>query len=182
MPIFERRPLLKALAALPLAPLIGFADAANQAVQFVKAGNDRTGVPHKAARAGSHLDFKVVTRETNGAVFIMENRNMMRGGPPRHVHFEQEEWFYLVEGSEVIMEIGSEKLTLKPGDSVLAPRGVPHVWAYMGDAPGRMIFAFTPAAKIESFFEEASKPDAKADDPKRFEAHGMKLVGPPLLG
>jgi hypothetical protein len=24
-----------------------------------------------------------------------------------------------------------------------------------------MLFAFTPAAKIESFFEEASKPDAK---------------------
>jgi hypothetical protein len=45
-----------------------------------------------------------------------------------------------------------------------------------------MLFAFTPAAKIESFFEETSKSDAKVTDPSRFERHGMKLVGPPLLG
>ena len=44
-----------------------------------------------------------------------------------------------------------------------------------------MLFVFTPAAKIEGFFEEASKPDAKVGDPQRFEAHGMKVVGPPLL-
>ena len=67
-------------------------------------------------------------------------------------------------------------------DSVLAPRNVPHVWAYLGQQPGRMLFAFTPAARIESFFEETSKPDAKVNDPSRFERHGMKLVGPPLLG
>ena len=80
------------------------------------------------------------------------------------------------------MEVGETKLRLKPGDSVLAPRNVPHVWAYLGQQPGRMLFAFTPAARIESFFEETSKPDAKVNDPSRFERHGMKLVGPPLLG
>jgi hypothetical protein len=32
-----------------------------------------------------------------------------------------------------------------------------------------------------SFFEEASRPDAKVNDPSRFERHGMKVVGPPLL-
>jgi mannose-6-phosphate isomerase-like protein (cupin superfamily) len=112
----------------------------------------------------------------------MENRNMVRGGPPRHIHYEQEEWFYFVEGSdEVLMEVGETKLRLKPGDSVLAPRNIPHVWAYLGHQPGRMLFAFTPAARIESFFEETSKPDAKVNDPSRFERHGMKLVGPPLL-
>jgi len=108
---------------------------------------------------------------------------MVRGGPPRHVHYEQEEWFYFVEGSdEVLMEVGETKLRLKPGDSVLAPRNVPHVWAYLGQQPGRMLFAFTPAARIEGFFEETSSPDAKVNDPSRFERHGMKVVGPPLLG
>jgi len=46
----------------------------------LEAGTDRTGQPHKAARANSHLDFKVLTHETSGALFIMENRNMVRGG------------------------------------------------------------------------------------------------------
>jgi mannose-6-phosphate isomerase-like protein (cupin superfamily) len=179
----NRRSLLKILAALPFAPYRANGDEKPQAVHLVEAGADRTGQPHKAARANSHLDFKVLTRETTGALFIMENRNMVRGGPPRHVHYEQEEWFYFVEGSdEVLMEVGEMKLRLKPGDSVLAPRNVPHVWAYLGEQPGRMLFAFTPAAKIESFFEETSKPDARVNDPGRFERHGMKLVGPPLLG
>ena len=71
---------------------------------------------------------------------------------------------------------------MKPGDSVLAPRNVPHVWAYIGEQPGRMIIAFSPAAKIESYFEETSKPGAKPNDPKRYEAHGMKLLGPPSWG
>ena len=179
----DRRSLLKAVAALSLGPYSALADEKQGTLHLVEAGADRTGKPHKAARANSHLDFKVLTNETNRALFIMENRDMVRGGPPRHIHYEQEEWFYFVEGSdEVLMEIGETKLRLKPGDSVLAPRNVPHVWAYLGQQPGRMLFAFTPAARIESFFEETSKPDAKVNDPSRFERHGMKLVGPPLLG
>ena len=105
---------------------------------------------------------------------------MVRGGPPRHIHFEQEEWFFLVEGGEVVMEIGNQKVRLQPGDSVLAPRNVAHVWAYLGDRPGRMLFAFTPAGRIEDFFVQTSKPDAVMGDQRLFEAHDMKVVGPPL--
>ena len=179
---FDRRSMLKVLAGLSLTPCSLLADEKDSTVHLVEAGTDRTGQPHKAARANTHLDFKVLTRETNGALFIMENCNMVRGGPSRHIHYEQDEWFYFVEGSdEVLLEVGETKLRLKPGDSVLAPRNVPHVWAYLGQQPGRMVFAFTPAAKIESFFEEGSRPDARGNDPSRFERHGMKVVGPPLL-
>ena len=178
----DRRSILRLVATLSLGSFSSIADEQKSPVHLVEAGTDRSGQPHKAARANSHLDFKVLTRESSGALFIMENRNMVRGGPPRHVHYEQEEWFYFIEGSdEVLMEVGEAKLRLKPGDSIFTPRNVPHVWAYLGQQPGRMLFAFTPAAKIESFFEETSKPDAKVNDPSRFERHGMKLVGPPLL-
>ena len=132
----NRRSLLRAVTALPFASWLATPEDGTQAVQVVQAGADRTGQPHKAVRAGSHLDFKVLTRETNGGMFVMENMNMSRGGPPRHVHFEQEEWFCLIEGGDVVMEIGEQKLRLKPGDSVLAPRNVPHVWAYIGEQPG----------------------------------------------
>ena len=177
----DRRSLLKAITAVPFAHCQALSFPSQEPVSVVASNTDRTGHAHKAARANSHLDFKVITRETDGRVFIMENRDMVRGGPPRHVHYEQEEWFFFLEGGEVMMEIGEQKIRLKPGDSVLAPRQVPHVWAYIGEQPGRMLFVFTPAARIESFFEEASKPDAKVMDPQRFEDHGMKLVGPPLL-
>jgi hypothetical protein len=58
---------------------------------------------------------------------------------------------------------------------------ISHVWDYLGDKPGRILFAFSPAAKIEDFSIEASKPDARVDDARRFERHGMKVVGPPPL-
>ena len=177
----QRRSFLQAMATIPFMNFLPGDEPKDNRVRIVPAGADRTGTPHKAARAGSHLDFKVITNDTAGRVFIMENRDMQRGGPPRHIHFEQEEWFYFVEGNaDVVMEVGDQKLRLKPGDSVLAPRSVPHVWAYLGDQPGRMLFAFSPAAKIEDFFIEASRPDARVDDASRFERHGMKLVGPPL--
>src|SRR5215470_14808256 len=103
----DRRSLLKVFAAFSVAPCAALGNEQESAVHLVNAGADRTGQPHKAARANSHLDFKVLTNETSGALFIMENRNMVRGGPPRHIHYEQEEWFYFVEGSdEVLLEIG----------------------------------------------------------------------------
>ena len=178
---FDRRALLTLITTLPFISAKANGQSSTP-ISVVGSSQDRTGRPHKAARANSHLDFKVITQETAGRVFLMENRDMVRGGPPRHVHYEQEEWFYFLEGSEVIMEIGEQKLRLKPGDSILAPRDVPHVWAYLGPQPGRMLFAFTPAARIESFFEETSKPDAKIADAQRFKRHGMKILGPPLLG
>lgn len=129
----DRRSVLKLFAALPLGSFSSIAGEQKSAIHLVEAGTDRTGQPHKAARANSHLDFKVLTDESSGALFIMENRNMVRGGPPRHVHYEQEEWFYFIEGSdEVLMEVGETKFRLKPGDSIFAPRNVPHVWADLG--------------------------------------------------
>ena len=83
---FDRRSMLKVVAALSLAPYSALADEKESTVHLVEAGTDRTGQRHKAARANTHLDFKVLTRENNGALFIMENRNMARGGPSRHVH------------------------------------------------------------------------------------------------
>jgi hypothetical protein len=82
----DRRSILRLVATLSLGSLSSIADEQKSTVHLVEAGTDRTGQPHKTARANSHLDFKVLTHDSSGALFIMENRNMVRGGPPRHVH------------------------------------------------------------------------------------------------
>jgi quercetin 2,3-dioxygenase len=114
-------------------------------------------------------------------LFILENVFREKGGPARHLHYEQDEWFYAIEG-EFIIEVGGEKFNLKPGDSLLAPRKVPHVWAYIGDhGHGRILIVFTPAGKMEAFFREVTKADAMPpQDPALWRAHGMELLGPPL--
>jgi hypothetical protein len=35
-----------------------------------------------------------------------------------------------------------------PGDSLFAPRRVPHVWAHVGEGRGSILVAFTPAGKM----------------------------------
>lgn len=109
----------------------------------------------------------------------MEHSNLGKGGPYRHLHPAQDEWLYAMEG-EFRVEIGDQKLTLKPGDSVLMPRRVPHAWAQVGDTPGKLLIAFSPAGRMEEFFREFGKTGKLPTDPEVVKAYGLERVGPPL--
>jgi mannose-6-phosphate isomerase-like protein (cupin superfamily) len=144
----------------------------------VLAGEDRFG-EHRGLGI-SQIDFKI-TPSDGGGLLILENTFHAPGGPARHLHYEQDEWFYAVEG-DFIIEVGQERLRLNPGDSLLAPRRVPHVWAYVGGGTrGRMLITFMPAGQMEAFFREVTKANAMPpQDPELWRAHGMELMGPPL--
>lgn len=141
------------------------------------AGEDRFG--EQRGLGISAIDFKVIP-EDSGGIFILENTFHARGGPARHLHYDQDEWFYAVEG-QFVVEVGLERFRLNPGDSLLAPRKIPHVWAHVGDTRGRILITFMPAGKMEAFFREVTKANAMApQDPELWRAHGMELLGPPL--
>lgn len=147
----------------------------------IPAGGDRFQQRRKIFGSMS-IDYKVSSSDTDGDLFVIENTNDSRGGPPRHLHHEQEEWFYVVEG-EYVAEIGGERYRLGPGDSVFAPRETPHVWAHVGEGTGRLIVAFRPAGEMEAFFDAMSQ---VKEAPSReelhglFRSHGMEVAGPPL--
>jgi mannose-6-phosphate isomerase-like protein (cupin superfamily) len=144
---------------------------------FVAAGQDRFG-EHRGLGI-SRIDFKVVPQDSSG-LLVLENVFHAPGGPARYLHDEQDEWFYVLEG-RFIFEVGPERLTLQPGDSLLAPRRVPHVWAHVGAAPGRILVAFMPAGSMEAFFREVTRENAMPpQDPELWRRHGMELLGPPL--
>ncbi|HWZ44307.1 MAG TPA: cupin domain-containing protein [Candidatus Saccharimonadales bacterium] len=145
--------------------------------QLVVSGEDRFNEKHPLGF--TLIKFKVATQDTGGGLFMIEHGNLTRGGPPRHLHHDQDEWFYVLEG-EVLIEVGHEKMRMKAGDSLLAPRKVPHAWAYVGEKPGRMLVAFAPAGKMEAFFREITDSQNVPQDTALFSAHGMELVGPPL--
>jgi quercetin dioxygenase-like cupin family protein len=147
-------------------------------ILLVAAGKDQFG-EHRGLGV-SAISFKVTPQDSSG-LFIIENTFHEKGGPARHLHHFQDEWFYAVEG-DFIVEVGQEKFRLKPGDSLLAPRKVPHVWAYTGGSTrGRMLIAFTPAGKMEAFFREVTKANAMPpQNPELWRAHDMELLGPPL--
>lgn len=144
----------------------------------VAAGQDQFG-EHRGLGV-SEITFKATPQDSAG-VFVIENTFHAKGGPARHLHYDQDEWFYAVEG-EFIIEVGSTRYTLKPGDALLAPRQVPHVWACVsGDGYGRILIVFMPAGKMEAFFREVTRANAMPPlDPALWRAHGMELLGPPL--
>jgi len=128
------------------------------------------------------LQIKVSTSDTDGDLFVFEHADMAKGGPPRHFHYQQDEWFHAVKG-EFLFEVGDEKFTLRPGDSLFAPRMIPHVWAYVGDTPGTLLLAVQPAGSLEAFFMQSTKmtkPPTPEEADRQFAAHAMKVVGPPL--
>lgn len=131
---------------------------------------------------GMQIDFKVVPEDTHSGLLVVENTNPGKGGPARHVHHDQDEWFYVIEG-EYIIEIDNKKHSLTPGSSILAPRKIPHVWAHVGEGIGRLLVAFEPAGQMVGFFNEASRikgHPSPAELKRLFHSHGMEMLGPPL--
>jgi mannose-6-phosphate isomerase-like protein (cupin superfamily) len=146
----------------------------------VRAGRDRSDT-HLNLLGVTPFDIKVSTEDSAGALFVCEHRDMRKGGPVRHLHFEQDEWFYPIKG-EFLFEVGDETFRLKAGDSIFAPRRVPHRWACVG-APGTMAIALQPAGTIEGFFKTIGALKSRPTPEKLaeiFAAHGMQVLGPPL--
>src|SRR5918998_3997290 len=149
---------------------------------YVPAGSDRFRRRSEIQLTRTVIDIKVSTLDTDGGLSVAEITSLHKGGPARHLHHEQEEWFYVLEG-QYIIEVGDERYELSPGDSVLGPRKVAHVWAHVGEGTGRLIAALQPAGEIEAFFVGLAK---LGSTPEReelkgvFRSHGLELSGAPL--
>ena len=147
-------------------------------IAVVPAGQDLLNVQRKAG-GGNTIEFKVTPDESHD-LFIAEVTCNERGGPARHLHLEQDEFFYILEG-EFIFAIGGQRLTPSPGDSLLGPRRVSHTWARIGDQRGRLLFVFSPAGQMVAFFDEINKLGSRpGQDPDIWRRHGMQVTGPPL--
>jgi quercetin dioxygenase-like cupin family protein len=181
----ERRLFLTALAALPA----GLA-AAPQKPQPATAGVRVAAGEGRFSQIlrlpdGGQLFIKVSTRDTAGAFLLTEQPSAGKGGPPRHFHRDEDEWFYCLQG-QYIVEVGNQRFELNPGDSVLGPRRVPHAFAFVGNTPGRLLVGFTPAGRMEQFFRDLSArgqyfgAGTEADRQKAEKDYGVVNVGPPL--
>jgi mannose-6-phosphate isomerase-like protein (cupin superfamily) len=175
----KRRSLVKmVLATIPATALSQLATGQGLSAGIkVNAGEDRFKKSRTIGVSGTA--FKVATQDTLGALFVMEQSNKTPGGPPRHLHHEQDEFWYVMTG-EYVFEVGTDRFQAQTGDCVLGPRNIPHSWAFIGDSPGRLLIAFTPAGKMQEWFERDRKKGAYMNDENLYRAFGMELVGPPL--
>jgi quercetin dioxygenase-like cupin family protein len=178
-----RRAFLETMAALPAGVLAQQAAAPSGGFK-VAAGESRSGRTLKLPD-GSPMFIKVATQDSGGAFFLTEQPSGRKGGPPKHFHLEEDEWFYCL-ASEYIVEVGNQRFELKQGDSVLGPRRVPHAFAFVGNTPGRLMVGFTPAGRLEQFFRDLDArgtyfgSGASEDREAAKQRYGIVNVGPPL--
>lgn len=149
---------------------------------IVRKGKDRFDKP-TSLFDGDTFFTKVAGKDTDGDLYIFESVRDKKGGPSLHLHYEQDEFWYVLEG-EFLFQVGEEKFTVKKGDSVFGPRLVPHAFAKINNGQARLLMAFQPAGKMEEMFEKisqrAGKPMTEEDRNKFFEDHRLKRLGPPL--
>jgi mannose-6-phosphate isomerase-like protein (cupin superfamily) len=148
----------------------------------VDAGKDRFGKGISLLE-GDKFFCKVSTSDTDGDLYIFESTRDKKGGPAFHFHYEQDEWWYIIEG-EFLFKVGEQTFTAKAGDSVFGPRMVPHAFAKTSEGIAKMLIGFQPAGKMEECFKKISEGVTKSmsdEERKKFrKEHGFEAVGPAL--
>jgi quercetin dioxygenase-like cupin family protein len=132
--------------------------------------------------AGGPLTFKVRGEQTNGSLTALENVIAPGDGPPLHVHANEDEAWYVLEG-ELRFRLDEQLAAAPAGTFVFVPRGTAHCFQNAGDTPARILVLFTPSG-MERFFDRFAAQPPGAVDPRAFASIGgevgMDVVGPPL--
>jgi quercetin dioxygenase-like cupin family protein len=98
------------------------------------------------------LDMKVLltTEATGGAISVIMGWHKPGEGPPDHVHFNQEEMFFIVEGIYELT-VGDQTSTAGAGTLVFIPRNVVHRFKNIGDTTACMLDWTLPGGQDHYF-------------------------------
>jgi quercetin dioxygenase-like cupin family protein len=136
-----------------------------------------------SAPAGQ-LTYKARVEETGGAVTVLESVVAPGEGPPLHVHVNDDEFIYVLDG-RLRVRLEEAVHEAPAGSFLFFPKGVTHTWRNAGDSKARLLVGFAPGAPgMERFFERSSDladETRLADAFKNFASDaGMTVLGPPL--
>ena len=111
----------------------------------------------RLAFAGATILVRVPSEATGGALSIIEEAPPLLD-TPLHVHRNEDELFYVLEG-EHVYQVGDDEHTVGPGGFVFAPRGVPHAQRRVVHGRGRQLVLMSPGG-FEGFFRELAAAEA----------------------
>src|SRR5262245_25816476 len=126
--------------------------------------------------------FRITGADIDGRFDFIEATITHLQGPPLHLHHEQDDTFFVIEGI-LTVQVDDELFDLHAGDLVCAPKGVPHTFANVEKELVRVINIMTPGGFDRVMEDYASLPVGRPD-PQVLEelAHKHKLafVGPSI--
>ena len=127
--------------------------------------------------AGERVAIRVSGAETGGAYSIVEGVLGPTSGPPLHVHANEDEVILVIEGV-LRFALADESFDAPAGTIVVVPRGVPHTWRNLSEAPARALAFFAPGG-AERMFAQFNGRDA--EDLVGFALHHSTVfTGPPI--
>lgn len=134
----------------------------------------------------------IITSEMTEGRFMMALTHSKAGSePPLHEHDAEDEIFYLLEG-EITFWAADTEVTLGPGDCILMPKDVPHIFRVTPDVEAKWLVMTAPGG-LERFFRAVSIPaeypapqkgwEMDEETEARLEAaadeFGITLIAPP---
>ena len=88
-------------------------------------------------------------------------------GPPLHVHREQDEFIYTLDGTFRV-RLGDNLIEALPGSFVFIPRTTPHTWQNVGDGRARFLATVIPASvEFEEFFQRYASCLLRSEESRR---------------
>jgi quercetin dioxygenase-like cupin family protein len=133
--------------------------------------------------------IKIGKSDTDGRYGLVEILVPEGVGSPWHVHPEEDEWFYVLDG-EVTFWVADTRMQLKQGSFAFGPKGVPHTF-YAEAGTARALVGFAPM-QFEGFQREVGQPalervlpppaDGPPDVARLTEIgarNGLVILGPP---
>src|SRR5512133_2560635 len=133
--------------------------------------------------------IKIGKADTDGRYGLVEILVPDGVGSPWHVHPEEDEWFYVLEG-EITFWVADARMQLKAGSFAFGPKGVPHTF-YAEAGTAKALVGFAPI-QFEGFRREVGQPaperilpppaDGPPDVARLTEIgarNGLVVLGPP---
>lgn len=139
---------------------------------------------------GRHIWFSgnlMTIKHATGWTFL-ESRMAPGHAPPLHLHRNEDEAFYVLEGS-MRFRRGAEAFDVGPGDFVVVPSGVPH--AFVVGPDGVRALQVATSVELAEFIVDAGEPASAPVLPapgaidrealaRAAGRHDMVVVGPPM--
>jgi mannose-6-phosphate isomerase-like protein (cupin superfamily) len=100
--------------------------------------------------------------DTTGDAFTVFEESAPLLDTSAHVHRDEDELYYVLEGDHVFV-CGGDEYRLGPGGMVFLPRGVPHAHRRVVPGAGRLLSMTSPAG-FEGFFRVLAEADRRGDD------------------
>ncbi|MEA2419711.1 MAG: hypothetical protein QOE60_1917 [Thermoleophilaceae bacterium] len=138
---------------------------------------------------GTLSTIKSSAETTAGRVAVIDTLAPQGPASPMHVHHNEDEWFYVVEG-DLTFWVGGQLIEAPAGSFVYGPREVPHTFSVASEQ-ARFLLVAEPAG-FEGFLRALGEPAgaltlpppaAGPPDMEKLGAvaaeYGLEILGPP---